>query len=137
MFWQYVNGKPVTEHEGGSVPFVVELQPASLSFGEGEDMDLNRVTIAVNGTLTEETIPQGMWEYDHSCRAGKFHKCRGTPRSFHRFAGIHDSVFLYTTPMTHIDDVNVATDYNSSIHTGNFCSSSVSMIVHLKSFPES
>ena len=90
------------------MPFVVELPPELLSFGSQDGMDLNRLTVAVNGTLTHETIPQGQWKADGWCRAG----------SFYKFAGIHGSVFLYTTPMTFIDDVSVITDYNSTIHTG-------------------
>ena len=113
-----MNGKQSTEHEGGSLPFVVELPPGLLNFGTREDMSLNRVTIAVNGTLTQETIPQGLWRDDGMCRTGRVNKCYGAPGTFYRFAGIHGSVFLYTTPMTFIDDVSIVTDYNSTSHTG-------------------
>ena len=118
--FQYVNGEQLTKHDGGSIPFVTELPPTLLKFGTPEGMELNQLTVAVNGTLTHDTIPQGQWNGDELCarRSGRFSKCHRTPKDFYRFAGIHDSVFLYTTPMTFIDDVDVMTDYDSKIHTG-------------------
>jgi beta-glucuronidase len=48
-----VNGKQVTEHSGGFLPFQADVT-SSLTYGA-----LNRITVAINNTLTDSTLPQG------------------------------------------------------------------------------
>ena len=50
-----MNGAPVGSHEGGHLPFVLTLEPYVLNFGRA-----NRVTIAVNNTLTSTSVPAGV-----------------------------------------------------------------------------
>ena len=55
--WQWVNGQEVMHHEGGHLPFEETVNPY-LKFGQA-----NRVTVAVNNTLTPHTLPPGSIEY--------------------------------------------------------------------------
>ena len=60
---QYLNGQQIMEHAGGHLPFYTELDPATLRF-DGE----NRLTVAINNTLTRETVPQGSVVWQTSSR---------------------------------------------------------------------
>jgi len=55
---QWVNGVKVLEHKGGHLPFQAELTSGQLSFDKP-----NIVTVAVNNTLTADTVPQGFLTY--------------------------------------------------------------------------
>ena len=50
---QYVNGQLAMEHDGGHLPFETDVNKL-VQFGEA-----NRVTIAVNNTLSPHTLPPG------------------------------------------------------------------------------
>lgn len=50
---QWFNSQEVVRHSGGHLPFEVEVT-SLLHFGE-----LNRITVAVNNTLTPNTLPPG------------------------------------------------------------------------------
>jgi len=63
---QWVNGIKVVEHAGGHLPFLAELNPASLS-AQGN----NIVTVAVNNTLTGDTVPQGRVVHQSASRLAK------------------------------------------------------------------
>ena len=52
---QWVNGVKVTEHEGGHLPFEAEISDVIRKEG-GVPC---RITIAVNNTLTLQTLPPG------------------------------------------------------------------------------
>lgn len=54
-----MNGVKVTEHEGGHLPFEAEIG----SIVRSEPTMWCRVTIAVNNTLTLETLPPGMIQH--------------------------------------------------------------------------
>ena len=101
------------EHEGGSVPFVCELTQSytELQFHPGK----NRLTIAINGTLTPETVPQGEAQVEPTAWASTGYRRlyqNGIVRDYWEYAGLVDSVFLYTTPATFIQDINVTTGYH-------------------------
>lgn len=51
---QWVNGIKIAEHSGGHLPFVAELDGVNLSA-----QSANRITVAINNTLNQNTIPQG------------------------------------------------------------------------------
>jgi beta-glucuronidase len=51
---QWVNGVQVAEHRGGHLPFKAELSLTEINPTGG-----NRITVAVNNTLTVDTVPQG------------------------------------------------------------------------------
>lgn len=60
-FPQYVNGRKVAEHAGGALPFLAELNATALNFNAK-----NVITVAINNTLTQDTVPQGSttWQTD-------------------------------------------------------------------------
>jgi len=50
---QFVNGNLVTRHAGGHIPFLAEVT-SFLQYGQK-----NLISVAVNNTLTDITVPQG------------------------------------------------------------------------------
>jgi beta-glucuronidase len=89
----------VGAHEGGYTPFEVDVTDAVTP---GEEC---RLTVAVNNELTWESIPPGIVEVlpDGTRRQRQYH-------DFFNYAGLHRSVWLYTTPHAHIADLTVVTD---------------------------
>lgn len=57
--FQWVNGVKVTEHKGGHLPFEAEIGSVIRS----DPTMPCRITIAVNNTLTLETLPPGMIQH--------------------------------------------------------------------------
>lgn len=57
--FQWVNGEKVAEHEGGHLPFEAEIG----SVVRRDPTVPCRITIAVNNTLTLETLPPGMIQH--------------------------------------------------------------------------
>ncbi|XP_046565754.1 beta-glucuronidase-like [Haliotis rubra] len=101
----WVNSQEVMRHDGGHLPFEEEIN-SYLTFGGS-----NRVTIAVNNTLTPHTLPPGSITYktDRSrYPAGYF--VQNVQMDFFNYGGIHRHVRLYTTPNTYVDDVTITTD---------------------------
>jgi beta-glucuronidase len=93
----WVNGAQVVEHAGGYTPFEADITEVVELGAE------NRITVAVDNRLTWETIPPGrVVETPDGPRQSYFH-------DFFNYAGLHRSVWLYTTPGSHIDDVTVVT----------------------------
>ncbi|KAJ9589256.1 hypothetical protein L9F63_017538, partial [Diploptera punctata] len=103
----YINGKLVVHHEGGHIPFQAEVTSV-LKFGEK-----NLISVAVNNTLTDITVPQG--EVTSLQTDNGSIKIQKYTFDFFNYAGIHRPVLLYTTPTTYIDDIYVQTD----IHEDN------------------
>lgn len=101
----YVNGQPVVSHSGGHLPFEADVSDV-VSFSEK-----NRITVAVNNTLTRYTVPQG--EYRWQAESPKYPAGYSTldiAFDFFNYAGIHRPVILYTTPKAiHIKDVTTST----------------------------
>ena len=100
----YVDDRLVGEHVGGYTPFDVdltELVAAGASF---------RLTVAVSGDLTNETVPPGKIEVgmDGRRRQTYFH-------DFYNYAGLARSVWLYSTPRIHVTDVTVVTDFDGAV----------------------
>jgi beta-glucuronidase len=89
----------VTEHEGGYTPFEVDV---TAFVKPGEE---HRLTVVVNNELTWQSIPPGVVEVlpNGTRRQRQYH-------DFFNYAGLHRSVWLYTTPITRIDDLTVVTD---------------------------
>uniref|UniRef100_A0A672RF01 Glucuronidase beta n=1 Tax=Sinocyclocheilus grahami TaxID=75366 RepID=A0A672RF01_SINGR len=113
----WVNGVKVTEHVGGHLPFEADISGV-LRQTSGSAC---RITIAVNNTLTLETLPPGTIQYmnDRSrYPAGYF--VQNTNFDFFNYAGIHRSVLLYTTPKAHIDDITVETTFSDNIGLVSF-----------------
>lgn len=99
----YVNDELVGEHVGGYTPFAIDITehaPAGTAF---------RLTVAVSGDLTNETIPPGKIEVGMTGKKSQtyFH-------DFYNYAGLARSVWLCTTPKNRIEDVVVTTDYEGT-----------------------
>jgi beta-glucuronidase len=89
----------VGEHEGGYTPFEVDVTEFVVP---GEE---SRLTVVVNNELTWESIPPGIVEVlpDGTRRQRQY-------PDFFNYAGLHRSVWLYTTPHSHIAGLTVLTD---------------------------
>lgn len=100
----YVNDQLLVEHSGGYTPFeadVTELVSAGEKF---------RLTIAVNNELTYQTIPPGRITVGEN--TGK--KLQTYQHDFYNYAGLARSVWLYSVPKQHIEDVTVVTRVQNS-----------------------
>lgn len=61
-FFQWVNGKQACTHSGGHLPFEADVTELLL-YGTA-----NLVTVAVNSTLTLNTLPQGYVQHPNDTR---------------------------------------------------------------------
>ncbi|XP_049873119.1 beta-glucuronidase-like isoform X2 [Pectinophora gossypiella] len=105
----WVNGKQVTYHEIGHLPFEVEITDVV------HHNSSNLLTVAVDNTLLSDTVPQGTIK-DFYVGQNKTRQEQSYTFDFFNYAGIHRTVFLYSTPQLYIDDVIVNTDIQG--HTG-------------------
>ena len=95
----WLNGKRVGEHEGGHLPFHLPLDtPGAVDFGRA-----NRLTIAVNNTLSTTSIPPGFVQTNAAGR-----RIQRLQMDFFHYAGLHRQVLLYTTPLAYLDDLLVS-----------------------------
>uniref|UniRef100_H3CT15 Beta-glucuronidase n=1 Tax=Tetraodon nigroviridis TaxID=99883 RepID=H3CT15_TETNG len=107
----WVNGVKVMEHKGGHLPFEAEIGSVLRS----DPTTPCRITIAVNNTLTLETLPPGMIQHmDDRSKYPEGFFVQNINFDFFNYAGIHRSVLLYTTPQAYVDDITVATDFVDS-----------------------
>jgi beta-glucuronidase len=94
----WVNNNEVVSHEGGYTPFEADITEHVTG---GEQV---RITAVVNNTLSFQSIPPGVIE---DTPAGKrqiyWH-------DFFNYAGIHRTVWLYSTDPAHVTDVTIVTD---------------------------
>ncbi|XP_046834225.1 beta-glucuronidase [Vespa crabro] len=97
----WINNELVMEHEIGNLPFEAEITKY-LFFGLK-----NRITVAVDNTLLQTSVPQGKI-YDIITDNGTKH-FQSYSFDFFNYAGIHRSVLLYTTPRVYIEDITVRT----------------------------
>jgi beta-glucuronidase len=98
----WVNGTEVAEHAGGYTPFEADVTDVVQPGAE------NRITVVVDNVLSWQSMPPG---YVDQTPDG--------PRQrllfdFFNYAGIHRTVWLYTTPHAHVKDVTVVTDLSGS-----------------------
>ncbi len=99
----YVDDELVGEHVGGYTPFDVDITDRVQAGGAF------RLTVAVSGELTNETIPPGKIEVGMTGKRTQtyFH-------DFYNYAGLARSVWLYSVPATRIDDVTVVTGFEGA-----------------------
>ncbi|XP_068600766.1 beta-glucuronidase [Brachionichthys hirsutus] len=103
----WVNGVQATEHEGGHLPFEAEIG----GLIPRDPAEPCRITIAVNNTLTLETLPPGTIQHlDNLSMYPPGFFVQNINFDFFNYAGIHRPVLLYTTPMAYVDDIAVVTD---------------------------
>src|SRR5665647_3471398 len=95
----------VADHEGGYTPFEADVTGYVVP---GQEV---RVTVVVNNVLTWQSITPGVVEQATSGpRQTYWH-------DFFNYAGIHRSVWLYSTPVDHVSDVTVVTGREGSTGT--------------------
>ncbi|XP_026682536.1 beta-glucuronidase-like [Diaphorina citri] len=97
-------------HEIGHLPFQHDITSV-LRFG-----GKNRVTVAVDNTLLQTTVPQGTLRDLNTDTGVK--QIQAYTFDFFNYAGIHRSVHLYTTPTVYIDDITIQTDVKEDGTTG-------------------
>lgn len=92
------NEHEVMSHQGGYTPFEADITEFVVP---GESA---RLTVRVNNELTMSTVPPGAVDV-----VGKRRKQRYF-HDFFNYSGLHRSVWLYSTPTEHIQDVVVRTE---------------------------
>jgi beta-glucuronidase len=99
----WVNNNEVVSHEGGYTPFEADITE---HVNGGEQV---RITAVLNNTLSFHSIPPGVIE---DTPAGKrqiyWH-------DFFNYAGIHRTVWLYSTDPAHVTDLTIVTDLDGDI----------------------
>ncbi|XP_041658147.1 beta-glucuronidase [Cheilinus undulatus] len=107
----WVNGVKVTEHKGGHLPFEAEIG----SLLRAEPSKSCRITIAVNNTLSLETLPPGtIQHFNDPTKYPDGFFVQNIYFDFFNYAGIHRPVLLYTTPKAYVDDITVVTDFKDN-----------------------
>lgn len=102
----WINGKKVTEHQGGFLPFECEITN-EINLGTQ-----NRITICVNNELSWQTLPPGNVKLKKSY-TGKMKKELTYQHDFFNYSGIHRPVYIYTTSKTYIKDITINTDFEN------------------------
>ncbi|GAA2704096.1 beta-glucuronidase [Actinoplanes palleronii] len=100
----WVGDTEVVAHEGGYTPFAADVTDLAVP---GSTIT---ITVAVDNTLTFETIPPGVVE---QTPAGPRQR---TWHDFFNYAGLHRSVSLHCTPVAHLTDLTVTTDDTGLVH---------------------
>src|SRR4051795_714183 len=100
----WVDDVEVAAHEGGYTPFEADVTDHVVP---GEEV---RITVVVDNRLTWRSVPPGIVE---DGKQTYFH-------DFFNYAGLHRSVWLYSTPSAYIDDVTVATGLEGTTGTVGF-----------------
>jgi beta-glucuronidase len=91
----WVDDVEVASHEGGYTPFEAEV---GAHVRAGEEV---RITVVVDNRLTWQSIPPGIVsDTPRGPKQQYFH-------DFFNYAGLHRSVWLYSTPWSRVDDVTV------------------------------
>jgi len=97
----WVNGRKVGQHEGGHLPFAVDITDVVTFDAE------NIIAIQVENHLKPARVPSGNLG---KSVLGVFGGFPSTTFDFYPFAGLHRPVVLYSVPQTHIDDITVVTE---------------------------
>jgi beta-glucuronidase len=104
----WVDDTEVVSHEGGYTPFEADLtelvQP-------GQQV---RVTAVVNNELSWQSVPPGLvYDSPEGRRQQYYH-------DFFNYAGVHRTVWLYSTPAAHVTDVTVVTGLDGASGTVDY-----------------
>jgi beta-glucuronidase len=97
----WVDDVEVARHEGGYTPFEADVT-ATARLG-----DEVRITVVVDNRLTWRSLPPGIVEDGGQTY---FH-------DFFNYAGLHRSVWLYSTPEMYVGDITVATRLDGTTGT--------------------
>jgi beta-glucuronidase len=101
----WVDGAEVVEHEGGFTPFEADITDLVEPGAE------HRVSVLVNNLLTWQSIPPG---YVDETPDGLRQRLLF---DFFNYAGIHRTVWLYTTPRAFVRDITVSTELSGGAGT--------------------
>ena len=101
--WVYLNGEKVGEHEGGFLPFLVDITKAS-RYGEK-----NKLVVKVNNELTETNIPCG-----RTITLSDGRKMTKPYFDFYNYSGLQRSVYLISTPKNSIFDIDLSCKVKNS-----------------------
>ena len=108
----YLNGKEITRHKGGFLPFEADVTEMA---NEGE----NRLTVAVGNILEWDCLPVGHIEYVRDEMHPEGQMEQKFDFDFFNYSGIHRPVRLYCTPKEYIEDISVRTtvdDKDGMVH---------------------
>jgi beta-glucuronidase len=94
----YVDDVLVAEHHGGYTPFEADITEHVRA---GEEF---RLTVGVSNELTNVTIPPGTITVTQDGRRRQTYL-----HDFYNYAGLARSVWLYSRPAVHIEDITVVT----------------------------
>ncbi|KAM7441552.1 hypothetical protein ABFA07_009429 [Porites harrisoni] len=110
----WLNGKEVMAHSGGHLPFEADVT-SLLSYDK-----VNRITAAVNNTLTPSTLPPGAIKYLTGDRYPPGYFVQEFTFDFFNYAGIHRPVKLYTTPTVYLSDITITASHSNEEGVVNF-----------------
>ncbi|XP_014254367.1 beta-glucuronidase-like isoform X2 [Cimex lectularius] len=100
-YTMWVNNNLAGEHEGGHVPFELDLTKSL-----PHDVEKCVLTIAVNNTLNNYTIPQGYLVFENdTTRYPSGYKNYYHNFDYFDYAGLNGNVEVYVTNQIYIDDV--------------------------------
>ncbi len=99
----YLNGEKIGEHEGGFLPFIIDITDTANSGS-------NKLVLKVNNELSEETLPCGTVKKnrDGSLTAKPYF-------DFFNYSGIQRSVYLLMLPETSIEDYSLTYELKDDI----------------------
>ncbi|MFE4080087.1 beta-glucuronidase [Paenarthrobacter sp. YIM B13468] len=100
----FVDETKVAEHQGGYTPFSADITDHVTPGGTF------RLTIAVKNELTQASIPPGVVTETKDGRRQQQYM-----HDFYNYAGLHRSVWLYSTPTVRVDDVTVTTSFKGNL----------------------
>ncbi len=99
----YAGDELVATHVGGYTPFEADITHLVRA---GEEF---RLTIGVDNRLTPTTIPPGNVDVDSLGRPRQRYM-----HDFFNYGGLPRSVWLYSTPREHIEDITIVTDVDGT-----------------------
>lgn len=100
----FVNGILVAAHVGGYMPFTADITE---HVTPGATF---RLSIAVNNELTQATIPPGSIYVSEDGRRQQRYL-----HDFFNYAGLHRSLWLYSTPEVYVEDITVVTGFEGDL----------------------
>uniref|UniRef100_A0A1B6D188 Beta-glucuronidase n=1 Tax=Clastoptera arizonana TaxID=38151 RepID=A0A1B6D188_9HEMI len=104
----WINKEYIGYHLGGHIPFEFNIEK---NVREG----INIITVAVNNTLTESSIPQGFTSYpNNTVRYPPGYKLYSHNFDYFDYAGINRPIKLYTTPLCFIADIKILSSLKGS-----------------------
>ncbi len=105
----YINGEKVAEHEGGFMPFLVDITGKAL-FDQP-----NKIIVKVNNELSATSLPNGTTK---TLRSG--YKMNVPYFDFYNYSGLQRPVNLVVTPVTRIVDFTVSHAINNNSAEVNY-----------------